>query len=86
VGQATSDGFAPGNFSVMDFNVVCALSNVVLNRSFEWRGRPKLEAVVSRYAECPSVTSTADGMNKGMPAPDATASSERMRRYEGGRT
>ena len=47
--------------------MICALSNVVLNRSFEWRGRPKLETVVSRYAECSSVTSTADEMNKGMP-------------------
>jgi glutathione S-transferase len=57
--EATSDGFAPGQFSVMDVNLIVALGNVDNHRSFEWRGRPKLEAIVARYAERPSVKSTA---------------------------
>lgn len=57
--QATSDGFAPGYFSIMDLNLICALGNVDIHKSFEWRGRPTLEAVVGRYQERPSVAATA---------------------------
>ncbi len=57
--QATRDGFAPGAFSVMDVNLLCALGNIDNHKSFEWRGRPMLEAIVARYAERPSVASTA---------------------------
>jgi glutathione S-transferase len=56
--NATADGFAPGEFSIMDLNLICALGNVDNHRSFEWRGRPRLEAIVQRYAERPSVKST----------------------------
>ena len=57
--NATGEGFAPGEFSIMDLNLICALGNVDHHRSFEWRGRPKLEALIARYAERPSVKSTA---------------------------
>lgn len=57
--QATREGFAPGLFSMMDINLICALGNVDIHRSFEWRGRPTLEAIVSRYEQRPSVTATA---------------------------
>ena len=57
--NATRDGFAPGIFSIMDLNLVCALGNVDNHRSFEWRHRPMLEAIIVRYAERPSVKSTA---------------------------
>lgn len=57
--QATSDGFAPGYFSIMDLNLICALGNIDIHKSFEWRGRPTLEAVVGRYQERPSVAATA---------------------------
>jgi glutathione S-transferase len=57
--QATRDGFAPGSFSIMDINLITALGNVDNHRSFEWRGRPTLEALVARFAERPSVVSTA---------------------------
>jgi glutathione S-transferase len=57
--NATSDGFAPGEFSIMDLNLICALGNVDNHKSFEWRGRPVLEAIVMLYSERPSVKSTA---------------------------
>jgi glutathione S-transferase len=57
--NATQEGFVPGVFSIMDINLICALGNIDNHRSFEWRGRPVLEAVVARYAERPSVKSTA---------------------------
>lgn len=57
--QATPEGFAPGIFSHMDVNLICALGNVDNHRSFEWRGRPTLEAIVARYAQRPAVTATA---------------------------
>lgn len=57
--EATSDGFAPGYFSIMDVNLICALGNVDIHKSFEWRGRPILEAVVDRYQARPSVAATA---------------------------
>jgi glutathione S-transferase len=58
-GQATPEGFAPGQFSIMDLNLICALGNVDNHKSFEWRGRPTLEALVECYAERPSVKATA---------------------------
>lgn len=57
--RAQPEGFAPGLFSIMDLNLICALGNVDNHKSFEWRGRPTLEAIVARYAERPSVRSTA---------------------------
>ena len=54
----TPDGFVPDIFSIMDINLICALGNVDNHKSFEWRGRPTLEAIVARYAERPSVKST----------------------------
>jgi glutathione S-transferase len=57
--QATPEGFAPGQFSIMDLNLLCALGNVDNHKSFEWRGRPTLEALAARYAERPSVRATA---------------------------
>jgi len=56
--KATRDGFVPDEFSVMDLNLICALGNVDNHKSFEWRGRLTLEAVVARYSARPSVKST----------------------------
>jgi glutathione S-transferase len=55
---ATREGFAPGVFSIMDLNLVCALGNVDNHKSFEWRGRPSLEAIMAGYADRPSVKLT----------------------------
>jgi glutathione S-transferase len=57
--EATPEGFAPGLFSIMDLNLICALGNIDNRKSFEWRGRPVLEAIYARYAERPSVKATA---------------------------
>jgi glutathione S-transferase len=57
--RATADGFVPGAFSIMDLNLICALGNVDRQKSFEWRGRPNLEALVARHADRPSVELTA---------------------------
>jgi len=32
----------------MDLNLICALGNVDHHKSFEWRGRPKLEGIVTQ--------------------------------------
>jgi len=58
-GQATPEGFAPGQFSILDLNLLGALGNVDNPRSFEWRGRPRLEEIVARHAERPSLKATA---------------------------
>jgi glutathione S-transferase len=58
--NATSEGFAAGEFSIMDLSLICALGNVDNHNSFEWRGRPKLEAIVARHSDRPSVKSTAE--------------------------
>jgi glutathione S-transferase len=57
--NATANGFAPGEFSMMDVNLICAVGNVDNHKSFEWRGRSTLEAIVARYSERPSVAATA---------------------------
>ncbi len=56
---ATLDGFVPGMFTVMDINLICALGNVDNQRSFEWRGRPTLEALVGKFSTRQSVNVTA---------------------------
>jgi glutathione S-transferase len=58
--NGTRDGFAPDTFSIMDLNLICALGNVVLHGSSEWRDRPTLEAITVRYQERPSVKSTSN--------------------------
>lgn len=55
---ATRDGFKPGQFSIMDLNLICALGNVDNHKSFEWRGRPSLDASVARFSKRPPVQST----------------------------
>ena len=55
---AAPEGFAPGMFSLMDINLICSLGNVDHHQSFEWRGRPNLEAILERYQKRPSVKST----------------------------
>jgi len=57
--QATAEGFAPGIFSIMDLNLVCALGNIDNRKSFEWRGRPMLESIYALYAKRRSVEVTA---------------------------
>jgi len=55
--QATAEGFIPGVFSAADINTVCTLEWMDARKVMPWRGRPKLEAIVSRYTDRPSVKS-----------------------------
>ncbi len=60
--RATPEGFAPGLFSIMDMNLLCALEfSEARDDIFPWRGRQRLEAIVARYADRPSVQSTRPG-------------------------
>ncbi|MFI5400996.1 MAG: glutathione S-transferase family protein, partial [SAR324 cluster bacterium] len=57
--QATPAGFVPGTFSAPDVWLVCALEWAQFRGTYSWRGRPKLEAIVARYAARPSVSGSA---------------------------
>ena len=64
--RATSEGFVPGVFSIQDINFICPIGYLegrgeILKDMLQWRGRPKLEAIVTRYADRPSVKSTVPG-------------------------
>jgi glutathione S-transferase len=55
---ATPEGFAPGWFSVMDIALVCPVNYCERRNVMPWRGRPKLEAIVARYQQRPSLLAT----------------------------
>jgi glutathione S-transferase len=57
----TPEGYAPGQWSIQDLNLVCALTWADFRKPFAWRGRKNLERVVAGYAGRPSVTSTQPG-------------------------
>jgi glutathione S-transferase len=56
--QVTSDGFAPGWFSVMDLAFTCPVLFGEARGVLAWRGRPKLEAMVARVEARPSLQAT----------------------------
>ena len=60
------ENFIPGVFSIQDINFICPIGYLelrgeILKEMLEWRGRPKLEAIVARHADRPSVKSTVPG-------------------------
>jgi len=57
--QATPAGFVPGTFSMPDIWLICALEWAEFRGTYAWRDRPKLEAIVARYAARPSVAGSA---------------------------
>jgi glutathione S-transferase len=59
--RATADGFVPGQFSILDMNLVCALEWVSFRKPFAWQGRQNLEKIVAMYADRPSVKATRPG-------------------------
>lgn len=64
--KATSEGFIPEVFSIQDIALVCMLDYVdargeYLQGLLEWRGRPRIEAIVGRYRDRPSMKSTFPG-------------------------
>jgi glutathione S-transferase len=56
--RATPQGFIPGLFSVQDIALACFLLWTDARGGFPWRGRPKIEAIVTHCAERASFTST----------------------------
>ena len=73
--RATAESFIPGVFSIQDINLICPLTYLdvrgeILKDTLDWPGRPKLEAIMGRYRQRPSVTSTMPG-----PAENAVYSS-----------
>ena len=50
-----SGEFVSGVFSVADVNLLCALQYFDQRQTVSWRGRPRLEALVSRFENRPSV-------------------------------
>ncbi len=59
--RATPEGFTPGLFSIMDINLICPLGYADARNVAQWRGRPKLEAIVARYQSRPSISATTPG-------------------------
>ena len=55
--HATPEGFIPGVFSAADINTICTFQWMDVRKVMPWRGRPNLEAIVSRYENRPSVVS-----------------------------
>ncbi|HSH99454.1 MAG TPA: glutathione S-transferase family protein [Reyranella sp.] len=56
--QVTAEGFAPGWFSIMDISLICPLVFCDTRGVMPWRGRPRLEALVARYQQRPSLLAT----------------------------
>ena len=55
------EGFIPGVFSIQDLNAVIALLWMDFRKPAPWRGRKKLEALVARYENRPSLQATKPG-------------------------
>jgi glutathione S-transferase len=58
--RVTPQGFVPGVFSIQDLNLTIALLWLDFRQPLPWRGqgRPRLEALVERYRERPSLLAT----------------------------
>jgi glutathione S-transferase len=56
--RATPDGFAPGWFSVMDINLICPIAYGEKRAVITLAGKPRLESIIARFANRPSVQST----------------------------
>jgi glutathione S-transferase len=56
--RATPDGFDPGWFCAMDINLICPMAYAEKRGVMKLEGRPKLESIMARFADRPSVIST----------------------------
>ena len=56
--RAAPRGFVPGEFSVLDLNLVCTLEWADFRKPFDWSGRPNLKAIVEMYKDRESVRTT----------------------------
>lgn len=57
-GKVTSEGFAPGWFSIMDIAFICPMVYCETRGVMPWRGRPKREALHERHQTRPSLLAT----------------------------
>lgn len=55
---AGPEGFLPGSFSLQDIWLVATLEWTEARLPVPWRGRPRLEALLARYRDRPSVAGT----------------------------
>ena len=67
--QASSEGFAPGSFSLMDIMFIVHLDFSETRDGLEWRGRSNLDRLFAAFADRPSVLQTPYPWNT--PDPDA---------------
>lgn len=58
-GRATSEGFVPGTFTVMDLNLMCALGFLSALKKDDWRDRENLAGLHGRFESRPSIQATA---------------------------
>ncbi len=57
-GQASSEGFAPGWFSLMDIMFIVHMDFSETRNGLQWRGRNNLDRLYAFFAERPSVVQT----------------------------
>ena len=56
--RATTDGFVPGWFSIMDINLICPIMYAEKRKIIELQGRPKLKSIIARFSGRPSIALT----------------------------
>ncbi|MBI4082361.1 MAG: glutathione S-transferase family protein [Candidatus Lambdaproteobacteria bacterium] len=56
--RATPEGFVPGQFSIMDLNLVITLQWLDFRKVFEWRGRPNIDRLMAFHQSRPTLVAT----------------------------
>ena len=56
--RATPEGFVPGWFSIMDVNFICLIMYGEKRKLLQLQGRPRLEGIIARFSDRPSIVST----------------------------
>jgi glutathione S-transferase len=56
--RATAEGFVPGWFSIMDINLICPIMYAEKRKIIELQGRPKLQSIIARFSDRPSIALT----------------------------
>lgn len=65
--RVTPEGFIPGEFSVSDLNLACALTWIEFRQPVPWRGRPKLERLHEEWERRPAMAATRPDPAAGAP-------------------
>lgn len=56
--QATPEGFVPGELSIADIALICALGITDKRNLIEWRGRKHIDGLVALHGDRPSILDT----------------------------